>query len=553
METTVNNVAVKDTAELRERAVAIRDAVMAKSVTAGQVGSLFIDLIETCAVVRDMIDAVGGVTGDVLVADPATEGFSLNTYTGAGTYRITGERVSANDGLPIGNAGSGHTVDAVLQVLDSSLHNSDECCVTQVLTLSNRVGGDGVVYVRTAQGTAEEIKGGGKWEAWQRMQGVRELGATMEATVIDECRESGMYGGVIATGLEHRGLALSAGDTFLIVTVNGYAIAQTGLVPQCTQLLYRLPASTGTGVRVEAGVYTSTGVWTGTSYEWGSWRRYITEPEFAGEVRRLQGQLATLQAEGEAVAGSLTCTKQVVSDIVDVSGFEAFKTYMATLSNLVTINEDGGYVYDKPAMVVGRSGNVTYICMSAHITPGVVLQLFLSPQYFVDSAYLERQPGLTKRVLRWDTATGTMTSIGANELIFDDWKGRLDEMQTEITENGNDIAALDEKIEERAPRSDYARRFVTLDMLPGQIRALQAGVWECLTTGGAIGVYVGSYPEWAKFVALAEDTEEPLYIKIVKAEASEGSIGFAEVTAGETAVFKITVTGDSVEEAFTKI
>ena len=70
MELTENTVAAIDTAGLQERAKAIRDAVMAKSVTAEQVGSLFFDLIDTCGNVRDALALfldtnVGEITADI--------------------------------------------------------------------------------------------------------------------------------------------------------------------------------------------------------------------------------------------------------------------------------------------------------------------------------------------------------------------------------------------------------------------------------------------------------------------------------------------------------
>lgn len=70
MELTENKVAELDTALLKEKAVAIRDAVMAKSVTAEQVGSLFVELIDTCGSVRDALALfldtnVGEITSDI--------------------------------------------------------------------------------------------------------------------------------------------------------------------------------------------------------------------------------------------------------------------------------------------------------------------------------------------------------------------------------------------------------------------------------------------------------------------------------------------------------
>jgi len=52
---TENKVAEITTADLQARAEAIRDAVQARSVTAAQVGSLFLDLIEAAGNVRDAL------------------------------------------------------------------------------------------------------------------------------------------------------------------------------------------------------------------------------------------------------------------------------------------------------------------------------------------------------------------------------------------------------------------------------------------------------------------------------------------------------------------
>ena len=70
MELTENKVAELDTALLKKKAVAIRDAVMAKSVTAEQVGGLFVELIDTCGSVRDALALfldtnVGEITSDI--------------------------------------------------------------------------------------------------------------------------------------------------------------------------------------------------------------------------------------------------------------------------------------------------------------------------------------------------------------------------------------------------------------------------------------------------------------------------------------------------------
>ena len=70
MKLTENKVAALDTAGLAKRAEVIRDAVVTKSVTAEQVGSLFVDLIEACGNIRDALaffldTNVPEITGDI--------------------------------------------------------------------------------------------------------------------------------------------------------------------------------------------------------------------------------------------------------------------------------------------------------------------------------------------------------------------------------------------------------------------------------------------------------------------------------------------------------
>lgn len=55
MKLTENQLAALPTEELKQKASAIRDAVIAKSVTAAQVGSLFVELIDCCGNIRDAL------------------------------------------------------------------------------------------------------------------------------------------------------------------------------------------------------------------------------------------------------------------------------------------------------------------------------------------------------------------------------------------------------------------------------------------------------------------------------------------------------------------
>lgn len=81
MELTENVVAEVETEALMARAKAIRDAVMTKSVTAEDVGKLFVDLIEVCGNVRDALALfldtnVGEIQADI---DQRLEGAAAAT------------------------------------------------------------------------------------------------------------------------------------------------------------------------------------------------------------------------------------------------------------------------------------------------------------------------------------------------------------------------------------------------------------------------------------------------------------------------------------------
>jgi hypothetical protein len=122
---------------------------------------------------------------------------------------------SEYDNLPIENRGGGHTISARLEVLDSSINdttNSDDKCITQKLTLSNRVGGDGNVYIRTGRGrTYDSIT----WEKWGTLQTNINVG---KVGSLDEFVDNGIYSGVWTDGS-------SFAQTFVMVVINDYAVA----------------------------------------------------------------------------------------------------------------------------------------------------------------------------------------------------------------------------------------------------------------------------------------------------------------------------------------
>lgn len=183
----------------------------------------------------------------------------IDTFTTAGTYHITGERINDSDGLPIDNAAPGHTFHARLQVLDSSIDgtgDSHDKCVTQVLKLSNRTGGDGDIYVRTGRAaTKEQLAAGNGWEQWGKLQQNVQVGVV---TSLDDFIDNGIYSGVYTYGN-------SVFETFVMVVINNYVAATaTGKTRCISQFKYALNTDSNFAYKTRTGRGS-------TSIEWGTW------------------------------------------------------------------------------------------------------------------------------------------------------------------------------------------------------------------------------------------------------------------------------------------
>ena len=197
----------------------------------------------------------------------------IDTFTTAGIYNISGERTNTADGLPIDNAAPGHTFHARLQVLDSSISGtgeSDDKCVTQVLTLSNRTGGDGDIYVRTGRAaTKEQLDAGNGWEMWGKMQQNVQVGVVPS---LDNFTDNGIYSGIYTNGGTHY-------ETFVMVVINNYVAAiATGKTRCISQFKYALNTDSNFGYKTRTGRGS-------TNIEWGSW--VDLESEFQKFIDRL--------------------------------------------------------------------------------------------------------------------------------------------------------------------------------------------------------------------------------------------------------------------------
>ena len=218
----------------------------------------------------------------------------IDQYTITGTYRIYGQRTNPNDGLPILNYNPGHTVEGILKVLNSSISGTGETTdkvVTQILTMSNRVGGDGHTWIRTGQGDSEANL---TWSTWEKMQGIFEKNNVTTLEDLDGYTTNGMYSGIYA-GTELKNfytVQFLPLDTFLMITVNGYAVSKLA-VPQITQLLYKLPAKTSTS-KQNAEIYLRTGSYNKTDkvWDWGTFTKMVTNADLSFQVETLTAKNA---------------------------------------------------------------------------------------------------------------------------------------------------------------------------------------------------------------------------------------------------------------------
>ena len=253
----------------------------------------------------------------------------INNFTERGEYHIHGERLYDNDGLPILNAASGHTIDGLMTVLDSSLPNGNkyDVCVTQILRLNNRVGGDGHIYVRTGiAATKSELQRStaGGWSPWEKLMGVFEKNVVSNATDLDKYTSSGIYDGMFVFSSASQvfsGLKIESGSTFLMIAVNGYAVAQTGVVPQITQLLYILPSGLdgSHGVR-PANVYIRTGIHSPSGYIWNEFTGFGGGGASSEELNAIKGRLDTTEAAIQSEQAQLDEVRSAAITDISVTG-----------------------------------------------------------------------------------------------------------------------------------------------------------------------------------------------------------------------------------------
>lgn len=184
------------------------------------------------------INELKKILGEISQINVATlSNNGINDYVTTGTYRIYGERINAQDGLPILNAGNGHTVEGTLRVYDSSIagtgKNTDKV-VTQILSMSNRTGGDGHIWIRTGQGSN---KSNLIWSTWEKLQGIFEKNTITDLNELNTFTTNGMYSCMYVGNDAYldETIVVNRGSTLLIIVINGYMASGIGLTPQLTQ------------------------------------------------------------------------------------------------------------------------------------------------------------------------------------------------------------------------------------------------------------------------------------------------------------------------------
>ena len=222
----------------------------------------------------------------------------IDTLISPGVYNIKGERLNANDGLPIANSSPGHTIAAKLLVLDSSISgtgDSQDKCITQILMLSNRTGSDGNVYMRTGSAASKNtLNGGYGWSSWGKLQQNVEVG---QVTSLNNYKDNGIYSGVYTDGT-------SFFETFVMVAINNYAVAgAAGKVRSISQFKYALGVDGSFSYKTRVG-QGNTGI------SWGEWTDIDKNALHAVEEEKARAQ----KAEAELQAGISSLVAGTVPD-----------------------------------------------------------------------------------------------------------------------------------------------------------------------------------------------------------------------------------------------
>lgn len=265
--------------------------------------------------IEEYVNKFNSILGEVGEINVATlSDYGINSYVATGTYRVYGERINSNDGLPILNAANGHTVEGILKVYNSSIagtgKNTDKV-VTQMLSMSNRHGGDGHVWIRTGQGASEDNL---TWSTWEKLQGIFEKNTIKNISELDTFTTNGIYSCMYNYTTDRIGnIPIDPGDTLLIVVVNGYMVSNLGKIPHLTQTIIHLATEND---RTNS-IITRSAIW-----ENGKWK-FSTDNDIV--LKNFHGNNAYI---GEiSISSHVNDTSTLIQDRVKIGPEVAIGTY----------------------------------------------------------------------------------------------------------------------------------------------------------------------------------------------------------------------------------
>lgn len=208
---------------------------------------------------------------------------NINTYIDSGIYNIKGVHLRKEDNLPLESINAEATFNANLIVLDSTINNlggtDNGACITQILSISDRVGSEGNVYIRTGRGYIKTVNAI-TWDSWSVMQTTTNVGI-----IKDEQHNDGS-GWIDGKGMNslgktgfYRGVYFDANESFFLIVIDSKQAANFGLTSLnwVTQIKYGLPINGGNAtlkIRRGAPKFDDLDVPIEGEFDWGEWKDF---------------------------------------------------------------------------------------------------------------------------------------------------------------------------------------------------------------------------------------------------------------------------------------
>lgn len=389
------------------------------AVTSGRAGFMTPNMLK-------ILEGASGVMGGNAQVIEWSHTHNMNDYKEAGTYRIKGERTGnpLSDNLPIMNQGSGHTIEGILYVLDSSLTNgsgnSDDCTITQFLMLSNRVGGqEGDMYMRSAYGANKDSL---TWKSWEKYQTNMEVGvvgddATHDATTLAPINsnglktfvDNGIYSGVYLTQEALEGDKEKA-ETFVMVVINNYVTADANKT--ITQIKFAVATN---------GTYSQEYRTLGSDGSWSDWHNgmaavtIVNDLTTGGADKALSAEMGkTLGVDTEnEIHNRLLYTEGVVEYDVNLPGGKPYKKHNILLK--------GGQLYQltfaiDSAMETNVYNTVHNITDDSQVATSTIYSGVINVNktiYVKEDCYIQSYAAVTEKTLH----ITARTSLAKTQLI----------------------------------------------------------------------------------------------------------------------------------------